>query len=121
MQPIAYKVDYQSKNDVELFDVVITLYSKTVLKKELSHKESTVLREYILNGYSLNTKKAICLSLGIKIENLNTLNCNLQKKGFLKPHPTNQRLKTLSEELLALKNVFLETDNTKRLFIVNFQ
>lgn len=118
---IAYKVDFKSKNDVDLLDTVMFLYSRTVLKEELSLREKTALREYLLYGYSLNTKKAICLSLGIRIENLNTLNCSLQKKGFLRPHQNNQRLKIISEELLNLKKVFLDSQKERKLYIINFE
>lgn len=117
---VAYKVDFNSKNDVELFDLVMTLYSKTVLKKELSAKEATILREYVLNGYSIETKKAICMSLEINIKNLNTVNCSLQKRGFLRPHPTSQKKKILNEELMQLKQVFLDSTQGKKMFIVNF-
>ena len=110
---IAYKVDFKSKNDVDLLDTVMFIYSRTVLKEELGLRERSALREYLLHGYSLTTKRAICLSLGIKIENLNTLNCNLQKKGFLIPHTKNQRLKMINEDLLNLKRVFLESEKEK--------
>ena len=90
---IAYKVDFKSKNDVDLLDTVMFLYSRTVLKEELSLREKTALREYLLYGYSLNTKKAICLSLGIRIENLNTLNCSLQKKRIFKTSSKQSKVK----------------------------
>lgn len=117
---VAYKVDFKYENDIDLLDIVMSLFSKTVLEEELSKKEKIVLREYILNGYSKQTKDSIRLSLKIKPQNLNTLNYYLQKKGFLKPHPKNQRLKLLNEELIKLKDCFM-SDNEGKLFIVNFE
>lgn len=102
-----YTVTYKSENDVELLDTVMSIFSLTVLKKPLSLKERTVLREYILNGYSSEVKKDVRFALGITDKNLNTLNCTLQKKGFLRPHPTNQRLKNINDDLLKIKDVFL--------------
>lgn len=116
--PIAYKVDFKFENDVQLLDIVMDIFSRTHLNTQLSHKERTVLREYIMNGYSLTTKKSIRMSLQITAENLNTLNHTLQKKGFLYPHRNNQRLKVVSDKLLELKTVFLDSKG-KRLFIVN--
>lgn len=119
MQPLIYKVDYAFSNNTSLLDTVMDIFSRTVLKKELSFRERTVLREYILNGYSNKTKTSIKLSLNINPENLNTLNCTLQKKGFLKPHPNNQRMKVVNEELLNLKTVFIDNPGRK-CFLVNF-
>jgi hypothetical protein len=95
------------------------LYSITVLKTDLSLKQRTVLREYILNGYSLQTKKSLMITLNIKGTNLNTINFNLKKKGLLIPHPTNQRLKIVNEELYQIKKEFLEKGN-KSAFIAIF-
>jgi len=119
MQPLIYKVDYKYNNNTSLLDTVMDIFSKTVLNKELSFRERTVLREYILNGYSLTTKKSIRISLDITPENLNTLNCTLQKKGFLRPHANNQRLKVVNEELLNLKQVFIDNSGRK-CFLINF-
>lgn len=116
---IAYKVDFKYENDVDLLEVVMSIFSKTVLREELSNKERTVLREYIVNGYSKQTKNSIKLSLSMKDANLNTLNYHLQKKGFLKPHPKNQRLKLLNEELLELRDCFINGTG-KKMYIINF-
>ena len=118
--PAAYIAPFHFENDVELLDVVMSLFSRSVLKKEISYKEKIVLREYMINGYSSNTKKAIRLSLNIKETNLNTLNCTLQKKGFLRPHPTNQRLKLLNDDLIKIRDMFLG-DAGRKLFVVEFK
>ena len=106
-------------NEIETFSLVLKLYGLTVLNEELSPREITVLRDYILNGYSKETKMGIRLTLGISAANLNTLNSNLQKKGFLEPHPRNQREKLLSKELLDLKEVFYK--RKKKYFLISFE
>lgn len=117
--PAAYISNFRHENDIQLLDTVMNLFAVTVLKESLSHKERVVLREYMINGYSSNTKKAIRLSLEIKETNLNTLNCTLQKKGFLRPHPTNQRLKLLNDDLIKIRDMFLG-DAERKMFIVEF-
>jgi hypothetical protein len=116
----AYKVDFQYSNTIELLDTMLSVYSLTALKKPLSDRERQVLREYILNGYSTKTKKALKISLKINDSNLNTLNYKLKQKGFLLNHPTNQKLKELNKDLTEIKNVFMSEDETARkLLIIN--
>jgi len=116
---VLYNVDFKYNNDIELIDMVLTLYAKTVYGKDLSNKETTVLRNYMLKGYSKRTKKLICTDLKIKPSNLDTLNYTLKIKGFLHPHPTNQQEKLLDAELVKLKDVFLEKG--RKLFTVDFK
>lgn len=117
---IAYKVDFQYSNSIELLDTMLSIYSLTALKKPLSDRERQVLREYILNGYSSKTKKALKISLKINDSNLNTLNYKLKQKGFLIPHPTNQKEKKLNKDLAEIKRVFLsEEKDIRKLMIIN--
>lgn len=113
-----YTVKKKSLNEVETLTIVLKLYALTVLEQELSPREVTVLRDYIINGYSKQTKDGIRLALGISEANLNTLNCSLQKKGFLKPHKTNQRKKELGDAVENLKQVFF--NRTKKTFLIQF-
>lgn len=119
MEPRAFKVEYKYKNSLELLDTVIYLFSKTVLSTELTAREISILREYLCSGYNKPTKKALELNLGINDKALNVSNCNLQKKGFLSPHPTNFRSKIINKDLLALKDCFINEGN-KNLFMVHF-
>jgi len=113
-----YFVKKKNLDEVETLTIVLKLYALTVLDKELSPREVTVLRDYIINGYSKQTKEGIRLSLGISEANLNTLNCSLQSKGFLKPHKTNQRKKELGDAIEHLKQVFL--NRSKKTFLIQF-
>lgn len=168
-------VTYDYSNDIELLDIVLQLYAKTVLKTELSNKEHCALREYILNGYSVQTKKNLIQSFFLSKEteekndvdkikafnkvfktnfntldkintyisenntedkkqqflqeykkqkfkraslNLNVINHTLKQKGFLNVHPTNQRLKVVSDKLLILNKNFLGNVKEEKLCLI---
>lgn len=168
-------VTYDYSNDIELLDIVLQLYAKTVLKTELSNKEHCALREYILNGYSVQTKKHLIQSFFLAKEtevkndvdkikafnkvfkttfntidkintyisendtedkkqqflqeykkqkfkraslNLNVINHTLKEKGFLNVHPTNQRLKVVSDKLLILNSKFLNNAKDEKLCLI---
>lgn len=117
---VAYKVDFKYSNNIELLDTMLSVYSITYLKTPLSYREKEVLREYIINGFSSKTKKAIKASLKIKDSNLNTLNYKLKQKGFLLNHPTNQKQKELNADLTRIRDVFMnDEEDLKKLFIIN--
>lgn len=117
---VAYKVDFKYSNNIELLDTMLSVYSITYLKTPLSYREKEVLREYILNGFSSKTKKAIKASLKIKDSNLNTLNYKLKQKGFLLNHTTNQKQKELNADLTRIRDVFMnDEEGLQKLFIIN--
>jgi len=119
-KPQAYIVEFKYKNNLQLLDTVIYLFSKTVLEAELNAQEISILKYYLAQGYSKDTKQAIEIDLGIKTTCINTNNYKLQKKGFLRPHPTSNRLKIINSELLKLRDCFMN-QNTKNIFIVDFK
>lgn len=114
-----FVVDYKYPNDIDLLDIVLYLFSKTVLKTELSDRERVMLRAYLIHGYSKQVKKSLELDLSMTEANINTRNCTLQQKGFLRPHPTSQKLKLVNDELIKMKDCFINEDNAKA-FIVKF-
>lgn len=171
-------VNYEYTNDIELLDIVLQVYAKTELKVDLSHKEHCVLREYLLNGFSTQTKKSIIYSLFLTKEtdkkdtedkikafntifetkfksieeineyiskgveqdkkesfikefkdlrfkrassNLNAINYTLKEKGFLKAHPTNLRMKVVTDNLLILRDNFLNQKDDKICLIIDFK
>lgn len=83
--------------------------NKYLQENEVEDKKEKFLKEYD----SVRKKRAS--------SNLTALNYTLKKKGFLNPHPTNQRLKVVNPELLNLRKQFLETEDTKICMIVNFK
>ena len=116
----SFIVDFKYKNDIEALDAAMYVYSRTVLKTELSNKRRIILREYLLHGYNKTTKDGICRNLNMTQQNLNTQNHNLQKLGFLKPHPTTQKLKVVDEELIKLRDTVL-SDEGKQIILINFR
>jgi len=117
----AYKVEFKYKNRLHLIDTIIYLFSKTVLEleEELTKQEIDILKVYLIHGYSPEVKKGILVDLKMNAPTLNTNNCKLQKKGFLRPHPTSGRLKLVTEDLIKLRDCFIN-EGEKNLFLVHF-
>lgn len=118
-QVTAYKIDFKYSNDFRFVDTLIYIFARTQENEILSKRECEVLREYIIRGYSDNTKDHIAKTLKIKRTTLNQFNHNLQNKRMLLPHPNNQNNKLLNPELSKLKE-FYETNAEKKVFLVNF-
>lgn len=118
--PVAYQLKFNYSNDVQMVECLLYIYAKTQLDVELSQREVVFLREYVLSGYSDKTKRNIRINTGVKHKNLNTFNCNLQKKGLLMPHPTNQKLKILNPELLKISE-FFKMESSKKFVLVDLK
>jgi len=117
--PSALKFDFNYSSSFRFMDCLIYMFSKCQKNYILSKTECEILREYLIRGYSLNTKKHIVKTLDTTITSVNAINCKLQKKGFLLADPNNQRNKTLSKELSKLRE-FYETDSERKLLLINF-
>lgn len=115
----AYKIDFTYSNDYRFVDTLIYIFARTQEEEELSKRECEILREYVLRGYSLKTKKHITSVLKMSLTNVNTFNNKLQKKKMLFPHPNNQNNKILNPQLAKLRE-FYETQADKKVFLVNF-
>jgi len=114
----ALKLELKYPNNFRLVEALIYFYSKSQTNEILTKKECSILREYILKGYSDETKDYIESTFNIKRTNLNCHNYSLQKKGFLIPHSKNQNNKILSPELLKIKE-FYEGSSEKKVILVN--
>lgn len=79
-----------------------------MLNDELENRESEVLMFYFKYGYSPDTKDKIKAALGISEHYLNTINYNLDKKGYLKKDERNRQKKHLADELMKLKDAFVD-------------
>lgn len=89
---------------------VVTEINEFISKGVEDGKKEEFLKEYKKERY----KRAS--------SNLNVINYTLKEKGFLEPHPTNQRLKIVAKKLLILNENFLNTNKDEKLcLIIDFQ
>jgi hypothetical protein len=119
---IHYNKSY-CKNDVDLLSKVIRIYSVIKLgnglEQSLEKNEERVLVYYLKYGYSKETKRLIIEDLGIKPTYLNTVNCKLDKKGYLIKDKRNKQKKHLSEGLEKLKKSFI--DMQSNIYFIQFE
>jgi len=111
------------KNDFDLLSKVIRIYSVIKLgdglKQSLEKNEEKVLVYYLKYGYSKDTKKLILEDLDIKSTYLNTVNCKLDKKGYLIKDKRNKQKKHLSEGLKKLKESFIDMESD--IYFIQFE
>ena len=70
-----------------------------------------VLAFYILRDYSNETKELIIQTLGIEKANLNQINSELTKKGYLRIDQRSFRKKHLSPAMLQIKDYFTNDES----------
>jgi hypothetical protein len=121
MQSKKFYAVEKTLNNVEMIDMVLTIFANTVLNERISLREITVLRDYLINGYNAQTKKALRLTLDITSQHLDQINHQLKKKGFLESHKNNERQKILNKKLLDLKGVFIDSEVDNKVFLINFK
>lgn len=109
-----YKLETKRMSDLE--DVVrfITIYVS--LKGDddirLSQRRTQTLAYYILYGYSRETKNAIKKDLNIKNSNLNNLNSQLRKMGYIVAEEYNTNNNKINKELLDFVNYMVMKKNS---------
>lgn len=96
------------KNEVDLVNKLLSIYSIVKKDGDLRDFEKKVLNYYIRKGYSSETKKQISKELNLKDRNLNQTNYHLTKKGYLKQSSRNQKHKKLNKELQEIRDLFIE-------------
>lgn len=96
------------KNEMELLEYIIRIYSVVMLNDNLENHEEKVLMFYFKYGYSPDTKEKIKSALGITAHYLNTINYHLDNKGYLRKDDRNKQKKHLSDGLLKLKEAFVD-------------
>ena len=106
-KPNLYRLPLKYKNDLELYEHIIRIFSVVMLNDELENREGEALMFYFKHGYSSDTKDMIKSALGISEHYLNTINYNLDKKGYLRKDDRNKQKKHLSHELQKLKDAFV--------------
>lgn len=68
-----------------------------------------ILAFYILKGYSDETKNLILKTLNITRQNLNQINAELTRKGYLRIDQRSYRKKYLSPAMLQIKEYFMDS------------
>jgi len=109
-------------SDLDKIDRIISIFS--IIKNgnlgvtHIRKRCSEVLSYYILFGYGAETRKLIQNSLSITKENLHAINSELTGLGYLVKDSNNFHNKHISEELLRIKEYFLEDAVKDKLFLI---
>ena len=120
MQGKDFYTNYCSyKNEVDLVNKLLTIYSIVKKNNDLRNFEREVLNYYIRKGYSTGTKNQIKKELGKKARNLNQTNYHLKRKGYLKQSSKNQKDKKLNKELEEIRKLFIE--GKTRVYVIGFK
>lgn len=117
-----YSIDIKFKDSIDLLQKVLTLYSAGVHlnrnNENLRPRLIQILAFYVLKGYSSETKDLILDSIPeLKKSNLNQINSDLLKLGYLEKGRYKNDERTLSKPLLELKQ-YLEKDSNGKPFII---
>lgn len=117
-----YKVDIEYNNSHEMFRHFLTVYSTvsnikhggTYIRPQLVK----VLTFYLLKGYNETTKDLIINSIkGMTRKNLNQINSELQKKGYLIKDKYAHTLRHLNQPLKDIK-AYIESSNQDPLMLL---
>ena len=120
-QKDVYGIKISYKDDLDLIKKVLTIFaSLTNLNKEenyLRPRLIEVLSFYILMDFNKETKNMIIESLDINNTNLNQINSELGRKGYLIRDSRNMRNYHLSDDLKMLKEYFIK-QQTANAFLI---
>lgn len=100
---LRYSLDVSYENNARIVDILVMNYAYASKIEPPTKREIGVLRDYVLYGYSGQIKDVISANLGITKDNLNVINSNLEKKGYLVKHPTNQTMRKINKDLEIIK------------------
>lgn len=101
-----YKLEIKRMSDLEDVIRFITIYVSLKGDDEvrLSQRRIQTLAYYILYGYSKKTKDTIKKDLDIENSNLNNLNSQLRKMGYIVSEKYNTHNNSVNKELLNFVN-----------------
>lgn len=109
------------KSDLDKINRIVSIYSILVNGNlDYNHIRPRcveILSYYILYGYKTSTKEKIW-ETGITKKNLNQINSELTKKGYLITDKGNLHNKHLSPELMKIKEYFLDENNKKQMYVI---
>lgn len=105
------------KNDLDAVLGMVSIYcaAKSLKSgtKNLRRKLVSLLAYYVKYGYGKETKKIVVESLRITALNVNSMNTELTKKGYLINDKNNFHKKHLSEELQQLRALYMKGGDLK--------
>ena len=107
------------KNEIDLVDKVLSIFSIIKKSNDLRKFERDVLNFYIRKGISDDTKKMVRDELEMTANNLTQANYYLRKKGYIVKDSKNFNKDKLCKELQSIRNSIIL--NKKRVFAVGFQ
>lgn len=112
---LMYKFEIKYKNDIDLVDKIISIYSinKTLKGKpvRILPYEKSILIYYLIYGFNKEAKETIMKDLGKTENQINTTNTNLRNKGYLFKDRNNRTKGYVSKDLKEMVDIFLNNKN----------
>ena len=110
-----YIHDFYYKDELDKIDKCLKMYAlmvnETLGELHLRPRLVEVLGFYLLKGYNSEAKDLIVNTIGIERQNLNQINSELTRKGYLIIDPYNYRTKKLNAGLTQLKEYIEDNDD----------
>lgn len=100
---LGYQIDFPYKTKSNIIEYLILTYALANKMEPPSKRELGVLRDYVLYGYNDEAISCVLINAKIHPDNLRVINSNIEKKGYLKKHPTNMTMRLLSTGLINIK------------------
>ncbi len=107
------------KNEVDLVDKVLSIYSIIKKNDDLRKFERNILNYYIRKGISEDTRETIKRELGITAGNLTQANYYLRKKGYIVKDRNNHNKNKLCKDLQSVRTSIIL--NKKRIYGIGFK
>ena len=115
-----YAANINCSNDIEELRALVTLYVMSVALRDKSRKlrpkATDLLSFYVRDGYSITTKKLAASVLETTMSNINVMNLELTKTGYLITSDKNHHNKNLNPELQALAS-YINSGSKEKLFV----
>lgn len=113
-----FRLHSKKESDYVQIAKIVKIYSILKKGKELKGRNLQALAFYLKEGYSLNVKRKMARQMNIAENNLNQINSNLRKEGYLIVDQ-NKRIKNhVDPELVKLKKFII--DNGGKNLVITF-
>lgn len=112
-----YSIDTKRLDNIKEIKRCIKIYSIFNDIQDLTGRKIEVLSYYLLYGFNKDTKKDIIENINITANNLNNINHELRKLGFIRRSGYNKRNNEVNPDLLDFKKFIV--DNKKSYILIN--